>query len=49
MAEAVQGRDPTSWEVYEVQRLVSVCQRRWYTSLADHGGDGWKDEDGQGF
>ena len=42
-----QDRDPTSWEVYEVQRLVNVCRRRGFTSLADHGGDGWKDEDGQ--
>jgi hypothetical protein len=28
MAEAVQDRDPTSWEVYEVQRLVNVWPAR---------------------
>jgi integrase len=42
-----QDRDPTAWEVFEVQRLVNVCRRHGYASLADHDGDRWKDLDGK--
>lgn len=42
-----QDRDPTAWEVFEIQRLVNVCRRLGCVSLADHDGQRWTDVDGK--
>lgn len=39
-----QNADPTSWEIFEIQRLVNVCRRKRYESLYDHDGV-WTDAD----